>query len=96
MQTAVQSVYSLALAFYFLWFILRSQKWCSSVRIILLNKTCEYHKWVFATEIIFSVIQNQIQTSQNLVVEGTSQGDANFWFSLKKNKQKKKQKTQQQ
>ena len=31
----------------------KSQKWCSSVRIMLLNKNLKYHKLVFTKEFIF-------------------------------------------
>ena len=31
--------------------------WCSYMKIILLNKTCNYRRLVFATELIFSNIQ---------------------------------------
>ena len=53
------------------------------MRIILLNKTCKYHKFVFATEIIFSSTPKSNLKAPQAFWRG-NQSDDNFWVSLQK------------
>ena len=54
------------------------------MNIILLNKTCKYHKCLIAQKILLSaMIQNPMEKIPLAFVKGT-QGDANFRVGLQK------------
>ncbi len=53
----------------------RTQIWRSFVKIIMLNKTCKYHKLVFVTELIFfAITQNLIKNPISFLWNELSSG----------------------